>query len=198
MVRLGFVFVGLLPFGVSALPSRTRACGRIGAPYAILDISKENTSEPAKPYDPYVVANQLVEKTGRKDGVATILRFATPPGQANCMFTVNFPAARFSEVQIGGPGWQTPQLSISKLAHLNQSNPSYDDLEIIPEPLGALTVQPGRYVFNSAQACGPAADFLVEIPSWISGNMGVSWKNDVHADTNDIDKSFGMFVNCDC
>lgn len=199
MSKFVFLLLGLLlSLGTSAFQNRARACGQIEAPYSIINLSKQNTSAPGKPYDPYIVAHQIVERSGKKLGAATVVRFATPAGQTTCQLAVNFPEARFKEVQDGEATWETPvQLSIFKLGSLSTPYPSYDELDILPGPLLTVVVQPGQQIIET-EACDSSADYLIEIPSSISGNMGASWKNEILVTENNLEDSLGLFLHYNC
>ncbi|KAK3360565.1 hypothetical protein B0T25DRAFT_565444 [Lasiosphaeria hispida] len=213
------LLLALTALGASALPSSksSRTCGQAHAPYSILSVSKHNISESAKPYDPYIAVNQIFDRssgftpyplfktitpltqtlqTGQKSGVATLVRFTPGPSSVSCKFALNFSPARYGEVQIGGvadPNWEKPpQLAIYKVANLPAGSlPSYDQLEIVPGPWGSAMVNhAGPYSVN-AEPCGQAGDYLVDIPMWVAGNMGISWKNDVEGE-------FGLFLEENC
>ncbi|KAK3331325.1 hypothetical protein B0H66DRAFT_546316 [Apodospora peruviana] len=178
------------------------------APSAILSVSKENLDEPATSSGPYMSEHQLIHDT-QKIGIATILRFTPPQEYGYCTLTFNFPPARFDkEVQIGRTGgggvWQTPpQLAISKVKNLPPSlnstkQSSYNELEIVKGPWGALTVQPGRVIVNG-EPCENVGDYLVEIPSWVDLFMGVGWKNDMDvASGGQTEEFFGVYLEKTC
>ncbi|KAK3372082.1 hypothetical protein B0H63DRAFT_483832 [Podospora didyma] len=199
MCRLSLLLTVLLALGTSALPSLVRSCGQIAAPSTILSVSKENRDEPSKLWSPYISANQLVDSLGNKLGVATILRFTPPANGTNCQFVVNFPSSRFADVQQGKADWQKPpELAISKLSNLApDSLPSYNELEIVPGPWGSIKIQQGQIIVNT-ESCDTATDYLLEIPNWIAGNMGASWRNDVLVEANNPNYSLGAFLQYNC
>ncbi|KAK3337571.1 hypothetical protein B0T19DRAFT_472454 [Cercophora scortea] len=175
MARLGVLLISLLSASVNALPrvvALSNTCNQVAGPSAILSISKENITDPAKCSRPFVSINQLTAASG-----------TVPPSSP--LFHKVTKRTRRSPC-------------VSKIPNgtlLPDSMPSYNDLHIIRGPWGAITVRPGRVLidFEACDTDPAGGDYLLETPSWIDGMMGVSWENNA-PELGDGACAFGAFL----